>query len=124
MQPVRELDDDDADVVGDREEHLAQVLRLPVLAREHPCKVGICELCNAVHHPGDVLAEELGDLLDTDVHAILDRVVEQAGDDRIRVHLHLNEDDRDGLRVDVIGLERFALLPGMDRLRKVDRFGQ
>ena len=53
---VGELDQDDADVARHREEHLAEVLGLLLLARG---EVDLADLGDAVDQAGDLLAEEL-----------------------------------------------------------------
>ena len=90
VQAVGELDDDDADVLGHRHEHLAQVLDLRVFLR----LVGDArQLGDAVDELRDLGAEFLGDLFARD-DRVLDHVVEEGGGDRRAVHLH----DRPGSR--------------------------
>ena len=91
MQPVRQLDDDDAPVVGHRDEHGAQVLRLLVggvgegvhLAR-HLGQLGHLGL--ALDQPAHGRAKDQLDVGEVE-HGVLHRVMQQAGRDRVPVHL-------------------------------------
>ena len=88
MQAVGQLHQEHADVRRHGENELAQVLgllgalRLDFQARQ---------LGHAIDQARDVLAEHAGDLVARGV-GILDRVVQQAGDDRGGVELHLGQD--------------------------------
>ena len=88
VQPVGELHEDDADVVHHREQHLAEVLGLPLLARGE--RDG-ADLGHPFDHVGDLGPEQLLDALDGG-QGVLDDVVEQAGGDGDRVELHVGED--------------------------------
>ena len=94
VQAVGELHEDDADVVDHREQHLAEVLRLPLLARRE--RDG-ADLGHAFDDVRDLGAEELLDALDGG-QRVLDDVVEQAGGDGHRVELHVGEEVGDGER--------------------------
>jgi hypothetical protein len=59
VQPVGELDQQHADVVGGEQE-LAQILGGALILR---LRLDLAELGDAVDQPGDVLAEQLLDLL-------------------------------------------------------------
>ncbi len=59
MQPVGELDEDDADVLGHRDEHLAQVLALLLGQR---LELDLAELGHPVDEIGHLVAEPLADL--------------------------------------------------------------
>ena len=106
VQAVGELDDDDADVLGHRQEHFAQVLDLRVFLR---LIRNARELRDAVDEPRDLLAELLGDLLAGD-RRVFDDVVQQRGRDRLTVHLELGQDAGDGQRVLDVRLARGAPL--------------
>ena len=80
VQAVGELDDDDADVLGHRQEHLAQVLDLRVFFR---LVRDARQLGDAVDELRDLVAELLGDLLARD-DRVFDDVVQQRGGDRLR----------------------------------------
>ena len=106
VEPVGELDEDDADVVDHREQHLAEVLRLPLLARRE--RDG-ADLGDPLDEVGDLGAEELLDALDGG-QGVLDDVVEEAGRDGHDVELHVGEEVGDLERVDEVGLARVAHL--------------
>ena len=104
VQPVGELDQDDADVVHHRQQHLAEVLRLPLLARRERDRA---QLGDPFDDVGDVGAEQLLDPLDRRLR-VLDDVVEEPGGDRDDVELHVGEQVGDLERVDEVGLARMA----------------
>ena len=104
VQPIGELDEDDADVVHHREQHLAEVLGLPLLARREGDRA---DLGDPLDDVGDLGAEELLDALDGR-QGVLDDVVEQAGGDGDDVQLHVGQEVGDGERVDEVGLPRMA----------------
>ena len=104
VQAVGQLDEDDADVVDHRQQHLAEVLGLPLLARRE--RDG-ADLGDAFDDVGDFGAEQLADALDGG-QRVLDDVVEQAGGNRDRVELHVGEEVGDCQRVDQVGLARMA----------------
>ena len=87
VQPVGELDEDDADVVHHGEQHLAEVLRLPLLARRE--RDGP-QLGDPFDDVGDVGAEELLDAPDRGLR-VLDDVVQEPGRNRHDVELHVRE---------------------------------
>ena len=58
MQPVGELDENDADVARHRQQHLAEIFRLRLFLR---LKLDAGDLGNAVDQTGDVGAEFLGE---------------------------------------------------------------
>ena len=95
VQPVGELDEDDADVLGHRDEHLAQVVGLLLGER---LELDLAELGDAVDEVGDLVAEALADLVERDV-GVLDDVVQQRGLERGGVQVQLGEDERDLERV-------------------------
>ncbi len=100
VEPVRELDQEDADVLRHRDEHLAQgggLLRLPRV------EVEAIELGDTVDDAGDLGPEQLLEVLDRH-HGVLDRVVQQRGRDRHVVEPELGEDHRDAQRVIDVGL--------------------
>ncbi len=104
VQAIGELDEDDADVVDHRQQHLAEVLRLPLLARRE--RDG-ADLGHPFDDVRDVGAEELGDALDRG-QGVLDDVVQEAGGDGDGVELHVGEEIGDGERVDEVGLPGMA----------------
>ena len=78
VQPVGELDQQDANILGDRQQQLAQVLRLLGLLRD---EIELLQLGQALDELADVGAEELVDLLARG-GGVLDRVVQQRDGDR------------------------------------------
>ena len=90
VQPVGELDQQHADVVAHREQELAQILRGALV---FGLRLDLAELGDAVDQPRDVLAEQPLDLLGRR-ERVLDRVVEDRGDDRLVVELEVGEDAR------------------------------
>jgi hypothetical protein len=110
VEPVAELDQDDPDVAGHGQEHLAEVLRLALLAR---APRQLAELGHAVDQEGDLLAEDLGQLLDRG-GGVLDRVVQEAGAHARHVQLELRDDVRHRQRM---GDVRVARLPHLALVR-------
>ena len=102
VQPVGQLDEDDPDVVHHRQQHLAEALGLPLLARR---ELQARQLGHALDDVGDLFAEQLADLLDG-VRRVLDDVVEQAGGDRDDVQPQVGQDVGHLERVDQVGLSR------------------
>ena len=88
VEPVGELDEDDADVLRHREEHLADVLGLLLLVAE---RAELRELRDAVDEVRDVRPEPLLEVVDR-VLGVLGDVVEQRRLDRDRVEPELGED--------------------------------
>ena len=95
VQPVGELNEENADVFRQREQELAQVLGLMRLIglQLQPAQLG-----HAVNEPRGLLAEQRADLLDCGAR-VLHGVVEQRGRDRRAVELELGQDagDLDGM---------------------------
>ena len=107
VQPVRELDEDDAHVARHREQHLAEILGLRVLGR---LELDLVELGQAVDQVRDRFAEGVGDLVLGD-GGVLHHVVQQRGHQRLAVHVPAGEDFGDCERVRDVGLARLAGLP-------------
>ena len=110
VQPVGELDQDDPDVLGHRDEHLAQVVALRLGER---LELDLAELGDAVDELGDLVAEQLADLGDGDV-GVLDDVVQQRRLQRGGVEVQLGEDERD---LDRVVHERLAALAHLPLVR-------
>ena len=109
VQAVGELDEEDADILGDGEQQLSEVLRLLRLARDdlQPLQLG-----DALDQLADRGAEELVDL-GAGGAGVLDRVVEQRDGDRGIVELQVGQDRRDFERMREIGVAGGALLRAM-----------
>ena len=117
VQPIGELDQDDAHVLRHREQHLAEALGLRILARR---ELDLVELGNAVDHVGDRLAERglelgLGD------GGVLHHVVQQRGGETLRVEAPLREDAGDRQRVRDVRLAGLAELAAVRGVREVER---
>jgi hypothetical protein len=115
VQAVGELDQDDADVLRHREQHLSEVLRLVLLAA---LELDLAELREARDQRLDLLAELLLELL-RGGERVLDRVVQQAHRDRHGVEPHVGQDLGDRQRMAQVGLARQAHLP-LVHLGRVD----
>ncbi len=115
VQAVGELDQQHADVVGDRQQQLAQVLGLLGLARHQfePLQLG-----QALDQRADLVAEHLVDLGARRL-GVLDGVVQQRRDDGGVVELEVGEDRRDFERMREIRIAGGARLRAV-RLHGVD----
>ena len=117
VEPVGELDQDDADILRHREQHLAEALGLRVLAR---VELDLVELRDAVDHVGDGLAERRLDLRLGD-GGVLHHVVEERGGESLRVQAPLRQDAGDRQRMRDVGLAGLAELAAMSRIRELPR---
>ena len=117
VEPVGELDEDDADVVGHRQEHLPDVLGLLLLVA-----VGaeLRQLGDAVDEVRDLGAEPLLDVGEA-VLGVLGDVVEERGRDRDGVDAELREDLRRGDRMRDVRLARCADLRAVRLDGEVER---
>ena len=106
MQPVGELDEDDADILRHRQQHLAEALCLRVLAR---LELDLVELGHAVDHVGDGLSERRFDLGLGDL-GVLHHVVEESGGEALRVESPLRQDAGDRQRMGDVGFAGLAEL--------------
>ena len=95
VQPVRELDQQDPHVVGDRQQQLAEVFRLLCFLGD---EVELLELGETLDQRADVAAEHLIDL-GTGRGRVLDGVVQEGGRDGGVVELEIGEDRRHFERV-------------------------
>ena len=107
VQAIGQLHQDDPDVVHHRQQHLAEILGLPLLARRE--RNG-AELGHPFDHVRDVGPEQLLDALDRRL-GILDDVVQQTRGDRDDVELHVREQIGDLEGMDQVGLSGVADLP-------------
>ena len=106
VEAVGQLDQDHPDVGGHRDHHLPVVLGLLLVAAVEgdPGQLG-----DAVDELGDVVAEALAHVVERRGR-VLDRVVQQAGTDRLRVEAHARADLRHADRVSDELLARAAAL--------------
>ena len=117
MKTVGQLDDDDARVLGDRDEELAVVLDLPLFTavqREHT------NLRQAVDDLRHFRPEFLLDFLDRDCR-VFDNVVDQSRGDGNRVELQFSENAR---HLDAMRDERIAVAPELSLMgRRAESIG-
>ena len=106
VQPVGQFDDDDADIVHHRQQHLAIAFRLAVFGGE---EIDLAEFGDAVDAARDFIAEVLLDVGGGD-GGVFHNVVQQAGLDADDVHAHVGEDLRHGERMAHVRLARRAHL--------------
>ena len=112
VEAVGQLDHQDPDVPGHGDQHLAEVLRLPLLATPEG---ELADLGDAVDQLGDVVPEAL----DQDGLAgrgVFQDVVEEPGRHGGGVHPELDEEPGDRQGVDVVGLARDPALAPVDLL--------
>ena len=105
VQAVGELDEDDADVVDHRQQHLAEVLGLPLLAR------GERDAAPSLVTPSTTWATsgpKSSSIASDGGEGVLDHVVEQAGGDGHHVQPHVGQDVGHFERVDQVGLAGVA----------------
>ena len=110
VHSIGQLDEQDADVLGHRDQHLSKVLRL-TLARGGEFDLG--DLGEPFDDERHLFTEQPFDLFDGR-ERILDRIVQESGGDRDIVHPHLDEDARHLQRVNQVGLARETLLTFVD----------
>ena len=120
VEPVGELDQDDPDVLGHRQQHLADVLGLLLLVA-----VGaeLGQLGDAVDELGDLGAELLLDVGQAELGVLRD-VVEERGLDGDRVDPELGQDLGRGDRVGderLAGRPRLALVGGDREVERLAR---
>ena len=110
VQPVGELDEHYADVIHHGKHHLAQVLGLLLFARG---KVNLPDLGDAFDNMRDLFAKLLANVHNRD-RGVLDRIVQQPGDNGDRIHLYLRQNAGYFQRMDQVRLTRRPTLPGMN----------
>ena len=114
VQAVGQLDQDDPNVLGHGQHHLAEVLGLGLLLA---AELELADLGDAFDHVGHFGPEQVVELLVGD-QAVLHGVVQQPRGDGIHVHVHLCQDPghRDG--VDQVRLAAPAHLAGVGLARE------
>ena len=117
VQPVGELDQDDPDVLGHRDHHLAVVLGLAVVAA---LERDPGQLRHAVDELADLVAELLANLVQRRAR-VLDGVVQERRAQRLGVEPHARADlrDADGMGDEV--LAGTAALVGVPLAREQER---
>jgi len=111
MQAVRELNENDTDVLDHRKHHLAKALGLGFGAA---AKLNLVKLADGVDEPGDLGSEVLFNLCERSV-CVLDDVVQNCCLNRLRVKMHVGQFLGDSYRMRDIGFARLALLAVMRR---------
>ena len=109
VQAVGQLDEHDADVVHHGEHHLAQVFGLLLFLGG---EIDLADLGDAFDDVRDLLAEFLADVDDGD-RGVFDGIVQQAGGNGDRIHLHLGQNQRHFKGMHQVRLTRGAGLAGM-----------
>ena len=109
VEPVGDLDENDADVLAHGHEHFPQILHLLLLGGGilHPGQFG-----DALHQFGHRAAEPLGDVVKGGV-GVLDAVVKQRAHHRVGVQADFRDDLGHGQGVDDVGRAVLALLAGV-----------
>ena len=100
VQAVGQLDDHDADVLRHCKQNLHDVFSLLLLLGKGR---HLGQLCDAVHEHGNVMAEALLHIL-SGRGGVLDNIVQQRRAERIRIHSELQQDIRNGYRMNDIRL--------------------
>ena len=109
VQPVRQLDQQHADVFRDRQQQLAQVLRLLGLLRD---EVELLQLRQAFDQLAEISAEQFVDLL-PGRGRVLDRVMQKGNGNRRLVHMHVGQDRGNFERMRKIRIARGSPLMAM-----------
>ncbi len=115
VQTVRQLDQDDTDVLDHGQKHFAQILGLHLLlglrlVRVVPGKLDLFELRHTVHQLCDIAAEGVGEVL-LGIDRILHHVVQKPGCDRFLVHLQIRQNNGNVQRMNDVRLTALTLLP-------------
>ena len=106
MQTIGKFNDDDADVLGHGEEHLAQRERLLLV---HAVDFDVGELGHAIDELGHRIAKQAGNIGERGL-GILDGIVQQRGAHHIAVHLEIGQNDGNLDGMVNVHLARAALL--------------
>jgi hypothetical protein len=107
VQPVGEFHDEHPDVLGHRDDHLADRLGLRAVA-----VLQLVELRDTVDEHGDLIAEVVTEHVEG-VVGVLDGVVQQGGGKGLRPDPEVGEDLRHGDRVGDVRLAALAQLAGV-----------
>ena len=116
VQPVRQLDDDDPDILGHGQEHFPQVLRLHfqfVGRIGQPSQFG-----DAVHQKRYLFPEHFPDLVLAHL-GVLHHIVEESRRDGLLIHLQVRQDNGHPQRMDDVRLPGFAALVAVGLLRRL-----
>ena len=115
VEPVAELDEDDADVLGHGKKHLADVLHVRLFLVLY---VDVVDLCQSIDKHGDLGTEPCGDRRQVRfVRAVLYRIVQKRGTDGIGIQPERGDDFRNGNGMGNVRVSTDAELPLMERRR-------
>ncbi len=106
VQSIRQLYQDDPDILGHRQNHLAKTGRLGF---GFGAEVDLAQLTHTIHQIGDLLVELLGHLLLAHL-GILDNIMEDCRHQTLMVDAHICKNPGHRQRVKYVGLTTFALL--------------
>src|SRR5256885_5492492 len=107
MQPIGELNNNDADIVYHRKQHLADGLGLALFSGS---VTDLRDLRQTVYEVGYLFSETLLDLFESGA-SVFYHIVKQTRSNADNIQSHLSEDIGDLKRVGQIWLPRFAHLP-------------
>ena len=100
VQPVRQLNDDDPDVLAHGQQHFPDILRLLIFFGS---KGQLFNFSDAVHHQGHIVAELFLKDFQGNI-GVLHHIVEQGRADAVAVHAKANQDFRHRQRMGNIWL--------------------
>ena len=109
MQPIRELDENDAHIARHRQQHFAEIFRLCFFEGG---ELELVQFGNTIDQIGNRLAEFFGDV-SLGGRRILDHVVQQRRDQCLRIEMPAREDFGNRKRVGDVRLARLAHLAFM-----------
>ena len=115
VQPVRQLDQDDTHVFGQRNKQLAVVARQVFLL---VFELDRLDFRDRVHKHGDFLAKRFDDRVVIHAFTVLDCVVQQPGRDGFRSRVKKRQRVGDLDDMDLVGRAAFPELPGMMLVRE------
>ena len=110
VETIAELDDQHADVLGHRDDHLAHGLRLSGLSVLEPVELG-----DTVNEQGDLVTEVRAQALEG-VVGVLHGVVQDGSGEGLGRHAQLSENGRHCHRVSDVGFPRLTPLTGVGLL--------
>ena len=117
MQTVRQLHDDNADILCHRQQHLADVLCLTLFLGGI---VELGQLGNAVYHQGNIIAKQLFDFPDG-CFGILHHIVQKSRADGLGIHTQLHQNLSNRQRMGDVWLSGLSHLAIMRLFRIVVR---
>ena len=123
VQTVRQLDNQDADVLGHGQEHFPKALRMSHFFR---VELQSAQFRNTVHEKRHFFAKIFHQLF-SGVSRVFHHIMKKTAHQCLIVHPQLGEDDCHGDRVNQVRLPALSELPRMQTLRQIicaaDQFG-